>query len=126
MKFEIPLPPITKKNHQRILRHGSVPFIAPSKEYIQYEETAGWYVPREHMNDGPYNVKAEFYMPTRRRCDLVNLLEALDDVLVKAGFLEDDDFHHIGGHDGSRVLYDKQNPRTVVTVTTMDVEEDES
>lgn len=123
MKFEIPLPPITKKNHQRILRRGSKRFIGQSKAYTEYEKKAVQHVPHQQLTEGPYNVQAEFFMLTRRKVDLANLLAALDDVLVEAGFLEDDDFHHIGGHDGSRVLYDKHNPRTVVTVTTMDEED---
>ena len=124
LSFEIPLPPVTKKNHQRIFRTAAGrPFIAPSKDYVEYEEAAAYYVPRIHMHEGPYNVAAEFYMPTKRRVDLVNLLEALDDILVSSGLLTDDDFHHIGGHDGSRVYHDKDKPRTRVIVTTMDADE---
>jgi len=56
-------------------------------------------------------------MPTRRKCDLSNMLEALDDVLVKYGLLEDDNYTIVESHDGSRVLYDKENPRTEVYIT---------
>ena len=47
---------------------------------------------------------------------LHNLLEAIDDVLVKAGVLKDDHSGIIVSHDGSRVRYDKDNPRTVVFI----------
>ena len=50
-------------------------------------------------------------MPTRRRVDLVNLLEATDDILVHYKVLEDDNSNIIVSHDGSRVYYDKENPR---------------
>lgn len=125
LTFEIPLPPVTKKNSQRIVinKKTGKPKVLQSAKYEEYEEAAAYYVPRIHMHEGPYNVAAEFYMPTKRRVDLVNLLEALDDILVSSGLLTDDDFHHIGGHDGSRVLYDKNNPRTKVIVTTMDADE---
>ena len=56
-------------------------------------------------------------MGTRRKVDLVNLLEALDDILVHYGVLEDDNCGIIVSHDGSRVHYDKENPRTEVTIT---------
>lgn len=56
-------------------------------------------------------------MPTRRRCDLTNMLEAVDDIMVKYKLLQDDNCKIIVGHDGSRVLYDKENPRTEITIT---------
>lgn len=55
-------------------------------------------------------------MPTKRRVDLTNLLEAIDDVLVKYEVLKDDNSEIITSHDGSRVLYDKDNPRTEVVI----------
>ena len=67
--------------------------------------------------DYPVNVKCVFYMPTRRRVDLTNLLEAVDDVLVRSGVLADDHSGIVVSHDGSRVLYDKENPRTEVEIT---------
>jgi len=59
-------------------------------------------------------------MPTRRRVDLTNLLEAIDDVLVHYGVLSDDNSSIIVSHDGSRVLYDKARPRTEVTITCLE------
>ncbi len=56
-------------------------------------------------------------METKRRCDLTNLLEAIDDIMVECGVLADDNFTIIQSHDGSRVLYDKKNPRTEVYIT---------
>lgn len=55
-------------------------------------------------------------MPTHRRVDLTNLLEAIDDVLVHTRVLEDDNSNIIVSHDGSRVLYDKEKPRTEVYI----------
>ena len=37
-------------------------------------------------------------------------------MLVKYGVLKDDNSEIITSHDGSRVLYDKDNPRTEVTI----------
>lgn len=72
------------------------------------------------MIDYPVEVKALFYMETRRRVDLTNLLEALHDVMVKYGLLKDDNNQIIVSVDGSRVLYDKDNPRTEVTIRRME------
>ena len=121
LKFTVPLPPISKKNSQQIVTNKATgrPFIMPSKKYKDYEKAAAKYIPRlRQLNpiDQPVNIKCLFYMPTRRKVDLTNLLEAIDDVMVKAGLLADDDFTIIQSHDGSRVLYDKDNPRTEVYI----------
>lgn len=121
IKFIVPLPPISKKNSQQILTNRATgrPFIMPSKKYKDYEKAAARYIPKlrqpEPINR-PVNIKCLFYMPTKRKCDLTNLLEAIDDVMVKAGLLADDDFTIIQSHDGSRVLHDKENPRTEVYI----------
>lgn len=125
-EFTIPLPPVTKKNSQRILRkENGGAFIAPSEKYKEYEKKAVNYLKYAHIipfSGYPANVKAVFYMPTARRCDLVNLLEALDDVLVKAGILPDDNYKVIASHDGSRVFVDREKPRTEVIITSWDTE----
>lgn len=118
MKFTIWVSPVTKKNHQRILRNKKTGarFIAPSEQYEKYEQDAAPFVPKTHITHG-VNVKALFYMPTHRRVDLTNLNEALHDVLVKHGCLEDDNSKVIVSTDGSRVLYSKKIPRTEVEIT---------
>lgn len=117
--FCVPLTPISKKNSQQILTNRATgkPFVMPSPQYKQYERAALWYVPRNKHIDFPVNVECLFYMPTRRKVDLTNLLEAIDDIMVKAGLLADDNFTIIQSHDGSRVFYDPKNPRTVVCIT---------
>lgn len=119
-KATIPLAPVSKKNSQRILlntktgRH----FISPSVQYERYERDAMRTLvglPNISIRE-PVNVKALFFMPTRRRVDLVNLLEAVDDVLVRRGVLLDDNSTIIVSHDGSRVMYDKLHPRTEIVI----------
>ena len=121
IKITIPLPPVTKKNHMRIMRNSKTgkSFIMPSEQYQDYEDEAVWHCKRAKVQrpiEDPVEVKCLFYMPTRRRVDLTNLLESIDDVLVRAGVLKDDHSGIIVSHDGSRVLYDKQNPRTEVYI----------
>ena len=117
IKITIPLAPITKKNSQRIMINGAgKPFIMPSAAYKDYEREAALFMPRGVHIKEPVNVKCVFYMPTRRKCDLTNLLEAIDDILVKSGVLADDNYTVIQSHDGSRVYYDKENPRTEIYI----------
>lgn len=115
MKFIIPVAPITKKNHQQIIRVNGRPMVIPSRQYKQYEADCAPFLKAMHI-DYPVNVKALYYMPTRRRVDLCNLHESLCDVLVKYGVVTDDNCNIIQSMDGSRVLYDKQNPRTEVYI----------
>ena len=117
LQFVIPIAPVTKKNSQRIVELGKRYAIMPSKQYKAYEKEAALFVPQEYSNiTAPVTVQAVFYMRERRRVDLTNLLEALDDVMVHAGLLADDHCKIIVSHDGSRVAYDKANPRTEVTI----------
>lgn len=122
--FTVPLTPISKKNSQQILVNKATgrPFIMPSKKYKEYEQNALWFIPKGETINKPVNVKCLFYMPTRRKCDLVNMQEAILDVMVKAGLLKDDNYSIVQSMDGSRVLYDKSNPRTEVYIT--EVKED--
>ena len=123
-KYIISLPPITKKNSQQILTNHRTgkPFIAPSSAYKRYEEQAIYFLTPKPKTPlaGRYRVAAVFYMPTRRRVDLTNLLEAAHDTLVAAKILADDNNTIIASVDGSRVKYDKDNPRTEITIEELE------
>lgn len=122
LNYTIHFHPITKKNSQQILRNKKTgrPFIAQSKQYKCYEWAAIPFLRPLPDNpiDFPVNVKMLFYMPTKRRVDMVNLQESCLDVLVMAGVLSDDNAAVVTSMDGSRVLYDKENPRTEIEITT--------
>ena len=123
ISFTLRLPPISKKNSQQIMvnRATGRPFIMPSKQYKTYERDSLWFIPKlTKPIDYAVNIKCLFYMQTKRKVDLTNLLEAIDDIMVKSGLLADDNFTIIQSHDGSRVLYDKQNPRTEVYISMVD------
>ena len=120
IKFTIPLNPVTKKNSQQIILVGGRPRIIPSKKYKEYERDCIPFLTHVEPVTGRLNVKAVYFMRTRRRVDLINLHEALHDILVKAGVLEDDNCKIIYSTDGSYVDYDKENPRTEVTITYLD------
>lgn len=119
MTIIIPGQPVTKKNSQRIVYAGGRPMILPSKQYKEYREIALWRIPGHYKAriDYPVNVQCVYYMATKRRVDLVNLIEATLDILVDAGVLADDNSGIIRSHDGSRVLLDRENPRAEITIT---------
>lgn len=119
IKFTIPLAPISKKNSQQIFINSKTgkPFIMPSKKYQEYEYAAIKHCPRNLYIEAPVNISCVYYMPTKRKCDLTNLLEATHDVLVRAQTIKDDNFNIIVSVDGSEVKLDRENPRTEVTIT---------
>jgi len=116
--------PITKKNSMRMVTNkktGRV-FPIPSKQFAEYQKLFLSQVRKpQRPIDQPVNVQAVYYMPTRHRVDITNLLSATHDLLVDAGVLEDDNSKIVVGVDGSRVLYDKHNPRVIITI--MPIEE---
>lgn len=119
MKIVINEPPRSKKNSMQIVRLGSRYSLIPSKQYREYEKACakyfyGW---AAEPISYPCEVKCTFYVPTRRKVDLCNLLEAAHDVLVKYGVLADDNRDIVCSVDGSRVYYSKQNPRTEIEIT---------
>ena len=51
---------------------------------------------------------------------VANLIEATCDILVKAKVLADDNSQIVAAHDGSRVDYDKKNPRAEIWIEEME------
>ena len=122
MKLTLLGRPITKKNSSRIVSVGKYPRLLPSKQFVQYEKDCLRQISGEYRINiqEPSNMKCVYYMPTRHKVDLCNLLAATCDILVKAKVIEDDNSKIIVSHDGSRVLYDKENPRVEIEIKSTD------
>lgn len=121
---KIPLNPRTKKNDLKIITNKKTkkPLIVQGDKYLQYEKEAGWFLRKPPVSiSQPVNIKCLFYRENEIRCDLTNLLEAIDDILVKYKIIADDSFKIIKGHDGSRVFIDRNNPRTEIYIETFEV-----
>lgn len=128
MKFVILGNPVTKKNSQRLIVRNGRPYIIPSKQYKDYEKEAIFqlmqygikdYTQFDYPINVPVNVCCEYYMQTRRKVDLTNLLEATSDILMEAGIIEDDNCMIAAMYDGSRVSYDKHDPRVEIEITPL-------
>lgn len=122
IKFTIPIEPKTKKNSGRICRnkYSGKTLLRPSEAFEQYQKDCGYFVPKlDSPIEYKVNIKALYFMETRRRVDITNLHSALHDVLTHYGVIADDNMKIVIATDGSRVLYDKENPRTEITITEM-------
>ena len=116
--------PRPKKNNMRPARrkNGSLMLIQ-SQTYIDYANDAipqlQQQLQQQHHDaiDTAVNVQMIYYRSDRRRTDLVNLQNATLDILVQANILADDNYNIVASMDGSRVYYDKDNPRTEITIS---------
>lgn len=121
ISFTLPVRPATKKNSGQIVMRGNYPVLLPSKQYLAFEKACLPYLNRVKAGVGviswPVNIECVFFTETRRRIDLPNLLNAIDDAMVKSGLIIDDSRDIIASHDGSRVFHDKANPRIEVKIT---------
>lgn len=112
--YRILLRPVTKKNSQKIIRVNGRMMITPSPQYRRYEKESGFFlVPTEPPIDYPVNVSCKYYFHPNKDGsipknlpDLVNLIEATCDCLVKHKVIKDDNCQIIRSHDGSEVIYD--------------------
>ena len=124
IKIILPFTPRTKKNSMQIFKTPSgKPFLTPSKAYKQYIEDCKIFLTSSILPKGidcSVNVRCLYFMPTKRKVDLVNLLNATCNALVLYGVIKDDNSSIIVSHNGSRVLYDKEMPRTEIYIELID------
>ena len=108
--------PITKKNSQRIaLTKTGKRFIIQSPQYLRYEKDCLKQIKHIKTITEDINLQVLYYMPTKARPDLNNLLAATCDILQKAKVINND--KNIVSFDGSHIAgVDKNNPRTEITI----------
>ena len=120
--FTIPVAPRTKKNHGNIvtLKTGRT-MLLPSKQYKEFEKQVVDFVSSEFGNiepiSNPINLCCHFYKDKDYKADLMGYMQAIQDALIKAGFLLDDNHKIVQTTDGSEIFLDRNNPRVEVTVT---------
>ena len=120
MKITIPVVPRSKKNSQQIIINPRTkrPMIIQSKLYTNFERECGLYFKKYKCNiDYSINLKIEFYVPDRRKRDIANYIEAIQDILVKYEVLKDDNYNIVYSLDGTRMYVDKENPRVEIEIT---------
>lgn len=135
VKYVIPLDTRAKKNSHRIAGSGPrCPMCGKfQKQFIRNGSTstdfafraAQYLTPRPVKPfGGPVHLIYRVYTATWHKKDDLNLYESLDDILVNEGILVDDNRKIIRSRDGSRVLYDKDNPRAEIYIYVYEEEAD--
>ena len=123
MKITIPVVPRSKKNSQQIIINPRTkrPMIIQSKLYANFERECGLYLKKYKCNiHYRINLKIEFYVPDKRRRDIANYIEAIQDILVKYEVLKDDNYNIVYSLDGTRIHVDKENPRVEIEITKLE------
>lgn len=97
--------------------------IIQSDQYREFEKLCSIYMKPiakklKKPIDYPINLKCTFYFPDRRRRDTINMLEAIQDILVKYKILADDNYTIVASLDGTRSYYKKG-----VEITIIEIEE---
>jgi Holliday junction resolvase RusA-like endonuclease len=95
--------------------------VLQSKQYRQYEEDClkQLMICRARFA-GPVRMKCLYWMPDRRRPDLLGLLQATADILEKAQIIDND--RNVVSFDGSRIAgVDRENPRVEIEIESCEV-----
>jgi len=118
MKIIIPGNAIAKKNSQRVVRMGRRHAIRASKAYDKWEKAALQHLQCRYggvvwKGGYPLRFHVFFWRANKRKFDLSNMIEGPQDVLQKAGIIEDDSMRHVVPvFDGWDI--DKNNPRVEI------------
>lgn len=117
IKIKIPLLCRSKKNSQQIIYRNGKSFIVQSELYRKFEQNCGYFLKRysKHI-DYPITLKCTFYVPDRRKRDIVNLLNAIQDILVHYDVIADDNYNIVQSLDGTRIIYEKGREETIIEI----------
>jgi len=106
----------SKKNSRITLRNGRT---IPSKAYTAWHSIAEAQL-LDLANEGldePLSITYQFYLPDRRRTDLSNKIESVNDLLVDIGFITDDNANILSVLHVYYMGVDKENPRCEIGVS---------
>ena len=120
MIIKIPLQCRSKKNSQQIYinQRTHKPFVAQSKLYKKFEQDCAYFLKKYALNiDYAINLKCTFYVKDKRKRDIVNLLNAIQDILVKYNVISDDNYKIVKSVDGSRIIYECGREETIIEIT---------
>jgi Holliday junction resolvase RusA-like endonuclease len=117
-KKKTPTKTVPKKNSQQIIMRRKKPIIIQSQQYLIFEQNCAIFLKKyaRHITT-PINLKCTFFVPDKRKRDVVNLLNAIQDVLVKYDVLADDNYNIVASVDGTRIKYQKGREETVIVIT---------
>lgn len=124
--IKIPLLCRSKKNSQEIIYNKNTkrPMIIQSKLYRNFERECWPYLVKYRLKiNEPINLKCVFIVTDKKRRDISNLINAIQDILVKYEVLADDNYNIIKSLDGTRILYKPNEEAKIIIEITKYKEE---
>lgn len=117
--------PASKKNSKRIIvnKRTGKPMIISSKKYNKWHKGAEAQFKKDGVKkwnfDTPLNAKMIIYRANKRGGvgDLNNFTQGPLDVLTERGIIKDDNRNIVYSTDGSRLFFDKENPRVEIELS---------
>lgn len=119
LEIIIPVIPRSKKNSQEIVFNRSTGkrMVIQNKRYKEFEKLCKKYIPLiEKPINFPINLQCKFFVQDARKRDIANYLEAIQDILVKYGILEDDNYNIVSSLNGCCMQIDRENPRVEICI----------
>jgi Holliday junction resolvase RusA-like endonuclease len=114
--------PSKKNNLRRVQVKGRL-ITLPSVKYCDWESTAVFDIKMQQINQlhPPYKISYRVFAPDRKASDLSNKIEGINDALVKAGVITDDNWFVLTDLSVSFIEVDKANPRIEVEIISAEV-----
>lgn len=119
IKITLPVNPRSKKNSQEIVfnKRTGHRMVIQNKRYTEFEKECKKHLPKLSVPiNEPINLQCNFYVCDARKRDIANYLEAIQDVLVKYGILEDDNYNIVSSLNNCSMEIDRDNPRIEITI----------
>jgi Holliday junction resolvase RusA-like endonuclease len=108
----------SKKNSKRLIS-GRVPRLISSAAYLEWEKRELLTLRDAPKLYPPYSLDVSVFPGSMRSFDLSNQLESLNDLLVKAGVLEDDNWLALQAFSVELGELDIENPHTIYRITSI-------
>ncbi len=109
------------KNSKQLFRVGNRRIVANNNKYLQWRNGAIVEAKSQMMRSctGTVGLIVEFYTKDKRARDLDNMLASVQDVLVAANVIEDDNCFILSQVIATFAGIDQANPRAEVAITEM-------
>lgn len=117
--------PSKKNNKRRVYGKNGMPFMIPSAKHEEWkrDELINLKLTGIPLLFPPYKIIIFVYPPDKKNGDLSNRLESIQDLLVNAGILEDDNWFLLQDVHVIFMAIDRQNPRFEVFIESNDKKE---
>lgn len=111
----------SKKNSNKITCSGGYPRTYKVQKYKDWYDDAYWQLKEQKIPQDKLkkinSITYSFYLPDKKRRDLTNLVQSIEDLLVDYQFIEDDNFNILPSIQIMYMGISKANPRCEIELS---------